>query len=354
MKAFYCQRCDERLFFENTLCLSCSSPLGFLPDRRSLAVIEPAEGENHRTPCDPEEGGEYRKCANYVNENACNWMVPAEDGDAFCLACRLNRIIPDLSEAGNRALWVKMEAAKRRLIYALLQLGLPVVSKVEDPLNGLAFEFLADPVAQFSVGEKVMTGHAEGVITINLAEADDAMRERTRLNMGEAYRTLLGHFRHESAHYFWDLLVRSHPEADAVRAVFGDEGASYEAALQGYYAAGPPAGWELNFVTPYASSHPWEDWAETWAHYLHIMDTLETAAAAGLEIVSKGNRRVLENPFGRDFAEIREDWHALRFVVNSLNRSMGLADPYPFILSDVVTGKLSFIHGWIGKTPMSE
>ena len=349
MKTFYCQKCNERLFFENTLCLSCKSSLGFLPDLTALAVIDPADDKNFSTPLGENGGSLYRKCGNYLLENACNWMVPADDPNPFCTACRLNRIIPELNGVRNRTLWVKIEAAKRRLIYALIQLGLPVISKLEDPVNGLAFEFLADPLPQFPAAHKVMTGHAQGVITINLAEADDAKREKIRLNMGESYRTLLGHFRHESAHYFWDLLVRSSSQIEEVRTIFGDERSNYQAALQNYYQSGPPPGWELNFVTPYAASHPWEDWAETWAHYLHIIDTLETAAAAGLEIVSRKERRVLSNPFGLGFAEIREDWHALRFVVNSLNRSMGMADPYPFILSDAVTNKLSFIHGWIQK-----
>jgi hypothetical protein len=349
MNTFFCQKCDERLFFENTVCLSCNSALGFLPDLLTMSVIEAqpnaagswvgvASAPNRRL---------YRKCANYAVENACNWMIPIEEPDAFCKACRLNQTIPDLSGGNNREMWVKMEAAKRRLIYSLLKLKLTVIPKTADPQRGMAFQFLADPAPQFAEGDRVLTGHADGVITINLAEADDAVRESMRLNMREVYRTLLGHFRHECGHYYWNLLVRFHPNIDAVRKMFGDERIDYQTALQKHYQMGPPPSWGATYVTPYAAAHPWEDWAETWAHYLHIMDTLETAAAGGLEIHGRKEQRAIANPYELDFPSIREHWHALRFVINSLNRSMGMADPYPFILSDAITEKLAFIHHWV-------
>ncbi len=346
MNVFFCQHCGERLFFENTFCISCNHTLGFLPDRLQISVLKPAAAL--WSSLIPEtEGRLYRKCRNYQTENACNWMIPAEDPDAFCPSCRLNQVIPDLSAPGNRESWVKMEAAKRRLVYSLLKLGLPVIPKTVDSVNGLAFAFLADPVTPMSESERILTGHMNGIITINLAEADDAVREKTRLNMREVYRTLLGHFRHECAHYYWDLLVRPSPRIDEVRAMFGDERLDYQAALQNHYQVGPPPDWGVRFVTPYAAAHPWEDWAETWSHYMHIMDTLESASAGGVEIRLKGEHRAIQNPYGLDFSLIRENWHALRFVINSLNRSMGMADPYPFILSDAVTDKLAFIHGWI-------
>lgn len=346
MNTFFCQKCGERLFFENTFCISCNSSLGFLPDVRQISVIA-ANGKQWTSSVPSLSGAGYRKCKNYEIENACNWMVPADDPSPFCSSCRLNRIIPDLTGPNHRELWVKMEAAKRRLIYALLMLKLPLIPKTQDEINGLAFEFLANPATPMTESERILTGHMNGVITINLEEADDATREKTRLNMREMYRTLLGHFRHECAHYYWDLLVRNSPRIEEVRAMFGDERIDYQGALQQYYQVGPPPDWGTRFVTPYAAAHPWEDWAETWAHYLHIMDTLETAEAGGVEINLKGEHRVLRNPFGLGFPAVREDWHALRFVINSLNRSMGMADPYPFVLSDAVTGKLAFIHQWI-------
>lgn len=346
MNTFFCQNCGERLFFENTFCISCKKSLGFLPDVLQISVIAENNGL-WQVHADGAAGRSYRKCANYQNENACNWMVAVDDQDSFCTSCRLNRMIPDLNGPGNRELWVKIEASKRRLIYSLLRLKLPVVPKSVNVTQGLAFEFLADPVSPASESERILTGHADGVITLNLEEADDAIRERTRLSMREAYRTLLGHFRHECAHYYWDLLVRNSPRIDEVRAVFGDERDDYQAALQRHYQSGPPGDWGVQYVTPYAAAHPWEDWAETWAHYLHIMDTLETAWAGGVQVHLRGESRVLGDPYLLDFSAVRENWHVLRFVINSLNRSMGMADPYPFILSDAVTAKLEFIHRWI-------
>ncbi len=333
MNSFFCQKCGERLFFENTFCLSCNASLGFLPDTLQIAGID--------------GNSAYRKCLNYSQENACNWMIPATDPNAYCVSCRLNRVIPDLSDPGRRVLWVKLEAAKRRLIYTFLKLQLRVVPKSADPVRGLAFDFLADPSTSMSMSERILTGHMDGIITINLSEADDALRERTRLDMQEMVRTLLGHFRHESGHYFWDLLVRPSTRIEEVRALFGDERLDYQTALQAYYQNGPRSEWGNTHVTSYASSHPWEDWAETWAHYLHIVDTLETASTGGVEIHLNGGHVALASPFGLDFPAIRENWHALRFVINSLNRSMGMPDPYPFILSDHVTRKLEFIHQWV-------
>lgn len=351
MNVFFCQDCEERLFFENTFCISCNSTLGFLPDLLQISALKRVGDE--WLSLIPEAGGRlYRKCRNYEAENACNWMVPVDTPEAFCTSCRLNQVIPNLSAPGNRESWVKMEAAKRRLIYSLLKLSLPVTPKAIDCVNGLAFAFLADSAMRMSESERIFTGHMNGIITINLEEADDAVREKTRLSMREVYRTLLGHFRHECAHYYWDLLVRPSSRIDEVRAMFGDERADYQAALQNHYQVGAPPDWGTRFVTPYAAAHPWEDWAETWSHYLHIMDTLESASAGGVEIHLKGEHRAIQNPYGLEFTAVRENWHSLRFVINSLNRSMGMADPYPFILSDIVSKKLAFIHQWILQRPV--
>jgi len=194
----------------------------------------------------------------------------------------------------------------------------------------------------------VMTGHDNGLITLNLAEADDAERERQRHQMDEPYRTLLGHFRHEIAHYYWSRLVANSDRLQEFRDVFGDERKDYGAALQQHYANGPPADWPTHFVTAYASSHPWEDFAETWAHYFHMVDTLETAGAFGLSVrprVSKGIATKID--FDAHHAEmdrIIETWLPLTFAVNSINRSMGLSDLYPFVLAPTVIAKLTFVH----------
>ncbi len=349
MNTFFCG-CGSRLHFENSGCLACGSAVGYLPDENRMAALEPGDnGLWKATGHSRAPDRLWRMCRNYELESVCNWMTPADSGDLFCTACLLNRTIPNLGVEGNRELWGKLELAKRRLVYTLLRLELPVVSRFRDPERGLLFDFLADDKIEFAEGQKVFTGHSSGVITINVAEADDAVREKMRLNLREVYRTLLGHFRHESGHYYWDQLVVGHPGIDQARAVFGDEREDYAAALQRHYSSGAPANWQNSYVTPYAAAHPWEDWAETWAHYLHIMDTLETAAAQGLAIGCEGRNRVLSNTFGRDFGEILEDWHALRLVLNSLNRSMGMGDAYPFVISASVAAKLTFIHNWISE-----
>src|ERR1700678_1621481 len=237
MKLFECQNCGQPLYFENTRCISCGLLLGYLPARQTVTALRP-DPPNWRALASPR--GRYRYCANGVH-GVCNWLIPAGDSDQYCAACRHNRMIPDLTQPDNLAHWRLMEIAKHRLFYALLRLRLPLRTRAEDP-NGLTFDFLADGSA-LPAGGAVMTGHANGVITINLAEADDAERERRRGQMGEPYRTLLGHFRHEIAHYYWDRLIANTASLDEFRQLFGDEREDYGAALQRYYASGPPADW---------------------------------------------------------------------------------------------------------------
>jgi hypothetical protein len=272
MKLFECQHCGQPLYFENVRCESCGRGLGYLPAKETISALE--EGKRGLRAL-AERKGRYRHCANF-RYGACNWLVPVESPEQFCLACRHNRMIPDLSLAENQTNWMSMEFAKHRLFYTLLKLRLPLQTKVESPGQGLAFDFLAQLPPSNAQAAPVMTGHDNGLITINIAEADDAERERMRRQMGEPYRTLLGHFRHEIAHYYWDRLVRDAHGIEAFRQLFGDEREDYGAALQRHYANGPPPDWQQRFVSPYASTHPWEDWAETWAHYFHMVDTLET------------------------------------------------------------------------------
>lgn len=345
MDLFRCGQCGERLFFENSSCLSCGSEVGF--DWSVGRLIAIASAQDGLWQAVGDAARRYRKCVNYESQGVCNSLVHEHSTDGFCVACQLNRTIPDLSVPQNRTLWSKLETAKRRLVFTLFKLGLPLIPKSKDLQRGLAFDFLADPDPQFSEGEKVLTGHSQGIITINLAEADDAVREQMRLNLREVYRTVLGHFRHEVGHYFWDLLVRADPQIESVRSVFGDERLDYAEALNAHYSFGAPSDWQLHFVTPYAASHPWEDWAESWAHYLHIVDTLETAHSHGVQVQEKRKAHNLRDPFTLDIEEILVDWHALRIVLNSLNRSMGHADAYPFVISAAVANKLRFIHNWI-------
>lgn len=396
MRLFNCEVCGQLLYFENTRCESCGATLGYIPGVNRLSALEPAEagggvpqstdgaaaaqqaaGQAAEGPApnaqdstssraagqlwlpraDP--GRIYRFCAN-ARHDACNWMVPKEGAEDFCLACRHNRTIPDLSNPEHAAQWRKIEVAKRRAVYSFLRLGLPLRNRIDDPESGLVFDFLADPPED--AGPKVMTGHDNGLITLALIEADDAERIKRRNAMGEPYRTLLGHFRHESGHYFWDRLVRDGGRLEECRAIFGDDSQDYGAALQRHYNEGPPADWQEHFVSTYATAHPWEDFAETWAHYLHIVDTLEMARAFGIGIDPRADRtgemstEVDFDPYkATSIAPVMEAWVPLTAAVNSLNRCMGAPDLYPFVLSPAVVEKLAFIqslvHGKVSASP---
>lgn len=288
-------------------------------------------------------------CRNGTDHGACNWLASVESPDGFCIACDLNRTIPNLTDSGNLALWQKIQREKNHLVYSLLRFNLPILNQDTHPDTGLAFDFL-DAESQ-QPGVEIRTGHARGVITLDIREADDAHREMTRQNMGEPYRTLLGHFRHESAHYFWDRLVRGSAWADKVRSVFGDERADYAQALKQHYQSGPAAGWENSFISAYASSHPWEDWAETWAHFFHIVDALESAGELGLTLdpVTGRNLSVPETPTldpyqCQNMKMLIDRWLPISVALNMLNRSLGQADAYPFVLSPTIMNKLSLIH----------
>ena len=277
MLLFKCQNCGQVIYFENTRCESCGCRLGYLPNLGTMCAVQP-DGPNWVALADASRP--YRFCGNWERW-ACNWMVDASEGEVMCQACQHNRTIPDISDPANLRSWQKIEEAKRRLFYALIKLNLPTPTVASGDPEPLVFDFLADPP---DGGPQVMTGHDNGLITIALKEADDAVREAARATMGELYRTLLGHFRHEVGHYYWDKLVRDAGGQEGFRQVFGDERADYGAALQRHYENGAPADWSSSFVSSYATMHPWEDWAETWAHYLHIVDTLEMAGAFGIRI----------------------------------------------------------------------
>lgn len=348
MKVSHCDHCRHLIFFENVRCVKCDHALAYLPDLGVVGSLEPTDGGFWRSPLKRAAGKAYRLCHNYASENVCNWAVPADDPNPLCRSCRLTAVIPDLHESGRREAWYRLEVAKRRLVYTLLALGLPAADRAADPTGGLQFEFKADPADP--TAPPVLTGHASGIITLNVAEADDAERERRRVQLGEPYRTLLGHFRHESGHYYWDRLIRDSDHLAGFRERFGDERADYGEALKRHHANGPPVGWPERFVTAYAAAHPWEDWAETWAHYLHMTDTLETAADCGVQL--RPDRR--DQPTVTDvtdpvagptaFDELMSDWLPLTYLLNNLNRGLGLPDGYPFVLSVPAVDKLRFVH----------
>jgi len=333
MKRFFCC-CGAPVFFENTLCIDCRRTLGFDPNSLQLVSLEECGNDRFRA-ASGVPAGEFRHCRNRVEHDVCNWLIAADSGSEFCTACSLNAVIPALDAGRNRVLWARLESAKRRLVYTLLTLGLPL--QYPD-MNSLAFRFLQDKRSNPNVSESyVFTGHMGGTITVNVAEADDSVRHAVREDMQERYRTLLGHFRHESAHFYFESLVSANPQVLAqFRELFGDERQDYDAALESYYAGrSGETSWQDRYVSAYASSHPWEDWAETWAHYLHIMDTLETAVAWSA---------VAPPDTGPDSVQWIDAWMDLSVILNELNRSMGADDAYPFVLSDVVVKKLTFVH----------
>ncbi len=352
MRLFDCQSCGQLLYFENQHCERCHHRLGYNPPAFQLSALEPAGPQTWTALASP--GQTFRFCDNAEHE-VCNWLVPADSGERFCIACRHNRTVPNLATAENLQAWRKLEFAKHRLIYSLMRLDLPLPSRGDDRERGLAFDFLADPTTDG--GKKVMTGHDNGLITLALTEADDAERERRRAKMHEPYRALLGHFRHEVGHYYWDRLIKDQGLQEECRALFGNEEEDYNEALKRHYQNGPPEGWRERFVSAYATTHAWEDWAETWAHYLHIVDSLETASSFGLQVHPDVTRNPslhaelhIDSYAAGDFTRLVEAWLPLTFAMNAMNRSMGLADMYPFILAGPVIAKLSFIHDLVHRS----
>ena len=354
----YTCRCGSLIFFRNSFCLNCRTQLGYDPIIGKVLPLDRGTQPGTWVLAEKYVAGKselYWRCANVEAAAACNWLVPIsgiEHPQSLCVSCRLNRTIPNLASSENQLLWANIERAKRRVISALIALGLPVSSKVgEDPVRGLAFDILRSPEG----GPRVLTGHDGGLITLNIEEADDVVRESIRKQLREPYRTLVGHLRHEVGHYYWDRLVDNTPDLMPYRELFGDERANYEDALRRYYEQGPRANWQAFFISAYASVHPWEDWAETWAHYMHILDTLSTASSFGLSAQS------VEMPFvpftlhalwepGVDkesFLALLNSWLKLTAVLNELCRSMGQPDFYPFTLPTSTIRKLHFVHSVI-------
>ena len=340
-------RCGNLIFFRNTLCLECNSQLGYLADEGRLVALDP--GTTPGTWRAHGRDDDLKFCANRDSPAICNWVIDSHNSSSYCIACRLNRTIPNLDDADNARYWAKIEIAKRRLVSQLLGFGLPVKSKVEeDPERGLMCDLLRSPAG----GPRVMTGHADGLITINVEEADDAKREQNRYDLHEHYRTLLGHFRHEVGHYYWDRLVWNTRWLEPFRQLFGDERASYGDACKRHYQQGPPDDWANAYVSSYATMHPWEDWAETWAHYLHVVDSLGTAVGLGIatslqcdiEPFSRDALYAPDDPQAEELLSLLNGWIEIVMVLNEMARSMGEPDFYPFVMSRPVVAKLHFIH----------
>ena len=338
MRDFHCPNCGQRLIFENSTCLSCDSALGFSLSEMALLVIAKGDASDHAGFVD---ANEYQLCGNR-NLAECNWLIRVDDPGGLCTSCALTVERPNDADTGGLAEFARAEAAKRRLIAELYELKLPIVGRDEDPEHGLAFRLLS------SAHENVVTGHDNGVITLDLAEGNDVHREQLRVEMDEPYRTLLGHFRHEVGHYYYYRLVAPSTEYVArFNELYGDPDADYQAALDRHYSEGAPQGWKKKFVSSYATMHAAEDWAETFAHYLHIRDTLDTSAWCGLAPATATFDRPALGPSA--FPNIIELWLPLSWSLNMVNRSMGHDDLYPFVLPAAVLEKMQFIHTVIGE-----
>jgi hypothetical protein len=353
VRAFVCEVCGAQVAFANFSCLTCGSTLAFSSSaRRVVAVQISADGRREYRGAD---GSLEHPCAN-EQLAGCNWLTADGSPNGLCLSCRLTRTRPDDNEAAARPAFVRAEAAKRRLVYQLLDLGLPVLPWMDDPVHGLAVDLLS------SRDRSVVTGHADGVITLDLAEGDDPHREAVRIKLREDYRTLLGHLRHESGHYYWDRLTGTVEEIESFRALFGDERADYQEAIKRHYDQGPPSGWERTYVSAYATMHPWEDWAETFAHYLHLRDLMQTAHSYGLAV-----RERTTGPAGAaagydtfddldavgaepGIGGLVERWLPLSYALNAVNRSIGKPDLYPFVLTAPVINKLDAVHAAVRRS----
>lgn len=389
MRPYDCPHCQARIFFENLRCLSCGSELSYLPESDAFVAHQEQEDAHPR----------WQVCAHRI-DLGCNWLVtpttvavkpalatplldaatPADlagnataeeqqavsnvesssptqtleaaeatapEALAICDCCRYTTVVPPLIDVAFLERWRELERAKRALFYSLIRLGLPLPDRTQDPQYGLAFEFLTD-----LPGQPVTTGHNDGIVTINIVEADAVEREQRRVNLHEPYRTLLGHLRHEIGHFYWQHLLADSPRLDAFRACFGDERSDYSTALKQHYEklqqveARLDLSWQAEHISRYASSHPWEDWAETWAHYLHITDALDTAMHWGVQL--KDTPALYRLDVGSDatgfITQIHQQWLPLSQYLNAACRSLGESDAYPYVISPKVIEKLSMVH----------
>lgn len=320
MRAFVCRQCGNSLYFENSTCVSCGTALGYSREEQAIVPVD--------------ERGRYVDADSLIwwvcrNQelSGCTWLSRFEGGR--CFSCELTRTRPSDADVAGLSAFPVAEAAKRRLIVELDSLELPMVTRAEDPDRGLAFDLLS------STHQSVTTGHHSGIITIDLAEGDSVHREQVRRRLAEPYRTMLGHFRHEIGHYYEALLVHGEVR-DRARQLFGDERQDYGAALKAHYDQSTPANWQGDYISSYAAMHPFEDFAETFAHVLHITDTIDTACSFGLATV---NADAMDS--FRDL--VTTVWVPLSIALNQINRSMGRDALYPFVIATPVLDKLDFV-----------
>ncbi len=346
MRLFNCDHCKSPTYFENLSCLSCNYWLAYEPTESTMVAFENTEVDPDAVEAEAlTEDYSLRLCANRTNAACCNWLIDNNQSSKLCQSCQLTSVYPKQDNEAGQLAWTLSEQAKRRWLYTILQMGLRAQPKRKDEADGITFHII-EPNAD---NTSVLTGHEDGLITINAAESDPVEMESRRAALEEPYRTLLGHFRHESGHYYWQLLVEPNAARLAsCRKMFGDDRLDYAEALEKNYQDGPPAEWEKSFISAYAASHPWEDFAETWAHYMHMLDALDLAQAWGLALPNYPNSEIAA------FAEqaspetglgpLLERWLPLSLFANSLNRTLGHTDAYPFAPSASVIEKLAWIH----------
>ncbi len=336
MRRFSCD-CGHPLFFESTSCTNCDNEVGYDPDSADMVTLKGAS----RIGSLFGKSGDFEYCLNGQKHQVCNWLVRPEQSGSLCKGCLFNRTIPDLSRPDNPTRWHRFEQAKKRLLYSLYTLNLPLTNGWQDQKNGLLFDFIEDQRTNPVLVESfVSTGYLSGIITINTIEADDIAREATKNKMNESYRTLLGHLRHESGHYYYSFLSKFPDLQDEFANLFGDASQDYQQSLDRYYTEGPPKSWSNSFISSYASSHLLEDWAECWSHYQHLTDTLETASS--YEMV-KGQVR------HDDFRSMANLWRSFAVALNELNRSIGLGDAYPFVITQTIERKLAFVGKMVSR-----
>ncbi len=301
MRVYHCPKCRNRVWFNNCTC-TCGLMVGYDPDADAMV-------------------SEFTPCTNR-DAIGCNWTADGDSG--FCRSCSMTRTHPDMAVDGNAELWTRAEAAKRWVIANLVALGWFGRNDAGDrPVFKLLSETTRDGPA------RTVMGHADGLITINVSEADPAEIVARRERMEEPYRTMIGHFRHEIAHFlFLRLAAENEGFEVAFRVMFGDEREDYGGALKRHYAAEDDGGWRDAHISHYASAHPHEDWAETAAHVMHLTDLLDSAQALGFTNETPPDNLAAAMDIG--------------LAVNHLNRSMGMEDAYPFVVTEVVRQKLDF------------
>ncbi|MEZ5159262.1 MAG: putative zinc-binding metallopeptidase [Candidatus Nanopelagicales bacterium] len=304
MRRFSCPQCSARVFFDDQTCLNCRTEVAYNPgtDEMGLAL---------------------NTCSHRFDW-LCNWA--ATDGSSQCASCALDKTVD-----GRIDQVTQFQVAKRR-VYRQLRL-IDVDPDFADP--PLRFD-----LRQGTADSPVTIGHADGLVTLDTAEADPSRREEVRTKLGEPYRTPLGHVRHETGHWHWQAYVFSdRMRLDQFRELFGDERVDYAAALRGHYDGIDDGSWRDTYLSYYATAHPWEDYAESFAHVLHMSDMVETAVAEGF----------ITGEF-RSLTDIVERWQPLTVSLNEMARSMGTPEPYPFAPSSTALRKMMFVFDVINSS----